>query len=39
MNDATPSPYIFDATEANFDTDVVDASGKQPVTFGVAQAA
>lgn len=31
MNDATPSPYIFDATEANFDTDVVDASFKQPV--------
>ncbi|NCT68285.1 MAG: thioredoxin [Rhodanobacteraceae bacterium] len=28
---AVPSPYVFDATAANFQTDVLDASFEQPV--------
>jgi putative thioredoxin len=27
----TPSPYVFDATEANFEADVINASFEQPV--------
>ncbi len=31
MSTAVPSPHVFDATEANFQTDVLDASFDQPV--------
>lgn len=31
MSIAPPSPLIFDATEANFQTDVLDASSQQPI--------
>lgn len=31
MSSNPPSPHVFDATEANFQSDVLDASFKQPV--------
>jgi putative thioredoxin len=31
MSATTPSPYVFDATEANFEADVIQASFQQPV--------
>lgn len=31
MTAAPPSPYVFDATEANFETEVINASFEQPV--------
>lgn len=31
MSAAAPSPYVFDATEANFEAEVVQASFQQPV--------
>jgi putative thioredoxin len=31
MSAATPSPYVFDATEVNFQVDVLDASFVQPI--------
>lgn len=31
MSAAVPSPHVFDATEANFQTDVIDASFDHPV--------
>ncbi len=31
MSAVPPSPYVFDATEANFQTDVLDASFEQPI--------
>jgi len=31
MSAATPSPHVFDATEANFQADVLDASFERPI--------
>lgn len=31
MSSAAPSPHVFDATEANFQTEVLDASFDQPI--------